>query len=131
MATIAENGLRFVPSRVDGLPSVTEVAIFPDRIELLSANERVVIHFRDIARWHRYRWLYRLLARLGWIRGWPSVADRDWFHPPAERFFRFYTTPALTIYLPDEPRETPYARTMFRQVQNILLAGGFGTCDLG
>jgi hypothetical protein len=124
--------LRFHPSAVDGLPAVTEAAVYPDRLELLSNGNWVVIRFLDIARWHQHGWLYRPLARLGLgVHGWPFVADRDWFHPPARRFFRFYTTPPITIYMPDEPAETSYARTMFRRVQVVLAAGGFGMVDLG
>src|SRR6266581_2368139 len=118
MATAADDGLRFAPSAVEGLPSVSEVVVFPDRLELLSQEKRTVIHFLDIARWHRHGWLYRPLARLGWgVRGRPSVADRDWFHPPSRRFFRFFTGPPVTIYLPDEPADTSYGHTMFRRVQ--------------
>jgi hypothetical protein len=90
MTTLAEHTFRFVPSAVQGLPAVTEVTVFPDRLELLSEGKVVVIRFRDIAWWHGGGWLQRPLARLGFqVRGWPSVADRDWFHPPAGRFFRF------------------------------------------
>lgn len=132
MATTVETCLRFVPSAVEGRPDVTEAAIFPDRLELLSAGTPVVIRFLDIARWHRHGWLYRPLAQLGWgVRGHPSVADRDWFHPPAGRFFRFYTAPPVTVYLPDEPPELGYGETMFQRVQHVIRLGGFGTFDLG
>jgi hypothetical protein len=132
MATCTETSLSFVPSAVEGLPDVTEVAVFPDRLELLSEAKPVVIRFLDIARWYRRGWLYRPLARLGLrVRGYPSVADRDWFHPPAGRFFQFYTAPPITVYMPDEPRDLAYAETMFRRVQNIIGRGGFGTFDLG
>jgi hypothetical protein len=132
MVTTAEASLRFVPSAVDGLSSVSEAAVFPDRLELLSEGKWVVIRFRDIARWYRGGWLYRPLTSLGFrVRGWPSVADRDWFHPPAGRFFRFYSTPEITVYMPDEPREIGYGETMFRRVQNVIGLGGFGTFDLG
>lgn len=132
MAIGAENPLRFVPSAVDGLPSVTEAAVFSDRLELLAEGNWVVVRFLDIARWRRSGWLYRSLARLGLrVRGWPSVADRDWFHPPAQRFFRFYTSPAITVYMPDELREMNYSETMFRRVQDVLALGGFSTFDLG
>ena len=132
MATSAETSLRFMPSAVEGLPHVTEVAFFPDRMELLSDGKLVVIAFLDIARWCRGGWMYRPLARLGLgVRGYPSVADRDWFHPPARRFFRFYTAPPVTVYMPDEPRALSYGETMFRRVQNVLGLGGFGTFDLG
>jgi hypothetical protein len=128
MARAAQDGLRFVPSAVEGLSTVTEVAAFPDRLELLSEDKWVVIRILDIARWYRHGWLYPP-ARLGLgVRGWPSVAERDWFHPPAGRFF---TRPPLTVYMPDEPPETSYGQTMFRRVQDVLAAGGFGTFDLG
>ena len=79
MATETKTSLRFVPSDVEGLAAVTEVAVFPDRLELLSEGKWVVIRFLDIAKWYRRGWLYRSLARLGWgVRDWPSVADRDW-----------------------------------------------------
>jgi hypothetical protein len=132
MATAAEDSLRFAPSSVEGLPGVAEAAVFPDRLELLSEGKWVVIRFLDIAGWYRRGWLYRSLARLGFrVRGWPSVADRDWFHPPAGRFFRFYTKPEVTVYMPDEPRELGYGETMFRRVQNVIGLGGFSTFDLG
>ncbi len=105
MTTAVEDNLRFVPSAVEGLPTVTEAAVYPDRLELPSAGKWVVIRFRDIARWYTGSWLYRPLARLGFrVRGWPSVADRDWFHPPAGRYFRFYAKPEITVYMPYEPR---------------------------
>lgn len=131
LAIVDQQQLRFVPSAVDGLPDVTAASVYPDRLELLSGGTWVVIRFLDIARWHERGWLYRPLARLGWgVRGWPSVADRYWFHPPAGRFFRFYTAPPTTVYLPDEPAMS-YADTMFCRVRDVLAAGGFGTVDLG
>jgi hypothetical protein len=132
MSPASQPSLCFVPSAAEGLPVVAHVAIFSDRLELESEEEPTVIRFLDIAQWHRGGWLYRPLARLGGkVRGWPSVADRDWFHPPSRRFFRFYTQPPLTIYLPDEPRETPYGETLFRRIQEVIMAGGFCTNDLG
>src|SRR5205085_9112553 len=97
------------------------------RLEVLSAGERVVIRFVDIARWHRRGWLWRPLAHLGWARGCPAVADRDWFHPPSGRFFAFYTKPPLVVYMPGEPADLSYGATMFCRVHNIIRAGGFGT----
>lgn len=130
MATTTEASLRFVPSRVEGLPSVTEVVVFPDRLELLSAGEWVVIRLADIAKWPRPRRLLRLLARFGWRPSWLPVADRDWFHAPADRFFRFYTTPPVVVYVPDE-EGVGYAETCFRRLHHVIGLGGFGTFDLG
>jgi len=131
-AALTQQTVRFVPSAVEGLPGVSEAVVFPDRLEMLSEGSRVVIRFQDIARWRRRAWLYRRLARLGLgVRGAPAVADREWFHSPAGRFFRFYTEPALTVYLPDEAGDCDYGETMFRRVQSVIEAGGFGTFDLG
>jgi hypothetical protein len=131
MATAA-NDLRFVPSAVEGLPSVIAAAVFPDRLELLSEDRWVVIRFLDIARWYRHGWLYRPLACLGCgVRCRPSVADRDWFHPPSRRFFRFYTEPPVAVYMPDEPADTTYGKTIFRRIQEVMAEGGFSTFDLG
>jgi hypothetical protein len=49
----------------------------------------------------------------------------------AGRFFRFYTRPEVTVYMPYEPRGLGYGVTMFRQVQDVIGLGGFGTFDLG
>src|SRR5579862_3451212 len=95
-----EDGLRFVLSRVDGLPDGTEVAVFPDRLELLSAGKWVSFRFVDIAKWPAPAWISRLRYRFGWRPRWLPIADRDWFHPPAERFFSFYSNPPVTIRMP-------------------------------
>jgi hypothetical protein len=131
MAAGREHSLRFAPSRVEGLSSVTKVTVFPDRLELLSDGQRIAIRFLDISRWYRNGWLWRPLARLGWIRERPCVADRDWFHPPSGRFFKFYTEPPLVVYMPDEPADIGYEQTMFRRVQDVIGLGGFRTYDLG
>jgi hypothetical protein len=129
---IAEGGgLRFIPSRVEGLPDVTEITVYPDRLELISAGRRVSIRLADIAAWPPPAFLWRRLARVGWRPRWLPVGERDWFHPPSGRFFRFYTKPRLVVYMPDEPRETDYGSTLFRRVQDVLLEGGFATWDLG
>ncbi|MFO0843944.1 MAG: hypothetical protein U0797_16360 [Gemmataceae bacterium] len=130
MATADENALRFVPSRVKGLPGVTEVAVLPDSLALFSEGRWVVIPLADIATWPRPRWLWRLLARLGWRPSWLPVADRDWFHLPQDRFFRFYTTQPLVVYIPDEAG-VAYGQTCFRRLQDVIARGGFGTFDLG
>jgi hypothetical protein len=125
------DGLRFVPSRVEGLPGVSEVVVFPDRLEFLTEGRLVSFRFIDLVEWPTPTLIWRALARLGW-RPWPlMVGERDWFHPPSERFFRFYTRPRIVVYLPDEPIETEYALTLFRRVQDVMLEGGFLTWDLG
>jgi hypothetical protein len=124
-------GLRFVPSRVEGLPQVTEVIVFPDRLELLSAGQWKLLRFVDMVPRPRPVFLWRWLARLGWRRKPLTIGERDWFHPPAQRYFRFFTRPRTIVYLPDEPIGTGYASTLFRRIQVVMLKGGFMTWDLG
>jgi hypothetical protein len=127
---VEEKCLRFVPSRVEGLPHVTETAVFPDRLELCSAGTWVTFRFAEIAAWPRPAWLWRLLSRFGWRPKNLPVGERDWFHPPKDRFFALFTTPRLVVYLSDEPR-TAYGNALFRRVQEVMRAGGFDTWDLG
>ena len=124
-------GLWLVPSRVEGLPAVTKVRVYSDRLEVLSAGRRVVFRFEDIAAWHRPAFLWRGLARLGWRPHWLPAGERDWFHPPSERFFRFYTRPPTVVCMPDEPTDTCCGSTLFRRLQDVMLEGGFSTWDLG
>ena len=131
MPTITDNSLRFIPGAVEGLPAVTEVAVFPDRMELLTDGRLLVVRFVDIARWDRRGWLYRLRARLGFgVRGQPMIGDRDLFHPSG-RFFRFFTVPPITVFMPDEGPETKYWGSLFRRLQDVIATGGFSTSDLG
>jgi len=125
------HGLRFIPSRVEGLPEVTEVTVYSNRLELLSSGRWLVFPFADIAAWPCPAFLWRRLARLGWRPRWLPVGERDWFHPPSERFFRFHTRPPIVVYLPDEPIETTFGRTLFWRVQEVMLQGGFNTSELG
>jgi hypothetical protein len=123
--------LRFVPSRVEGLADVTDVTVYPDRLEFVSRGRQVSFRLADIAVWPRPAFLWRRLGRLGWRPHWLPVGERDWFHPPSERFFRFYTEPRIIVYMPDEPEETDYGSTLFQRVQDVLREGGFNTWDLG
>jgi hypothetical protein len=124
-------GLRFIPSRVEGLTDVTEATVYPDRLEVVSEGQTVTIRFADIARWPRPAFLWRRLARVGWRQRWLTVGSRDWFHRPSERFFRFFTQPRIVVYMPDEPAGTDYGSTLFRRIQNVMFIGGFHTGDLG
>jgi hypothetical protein len=124
-------GVQFVPSRVGGLPDVTQVMVYPDRLELVSESQQMSFRLTDIAVWPRPAFLWRRLYRFGWRPRWLPVGERNWFRPPSKRYFRFYTEPRIVVYLPDEPAETDYASTLFRRVQDVLLEGGFSTWDLG
>jgi hypothetical protein len=127
----SRESIRFIPSRVEGLPDVAEVVIGPDRLDLYSAGRWISFRFVNIATWPHPRAFWRWLARQGWWPHWLPVGERDWFHPPSERFFRFYTKPPLTIYLNDEPREASWEKTRFGQIVETIREGGFNTWDLG
>lgn len=124
--------LRFVPTKVKGRPDVTEVIVYPNRLELYSDGQWVTIRFTEIVHWFKYAWFYRLQMRLGFgLRGWPCVADRDWFKPQGERYFRFFSSPPLEIYLPGESDDVDYADSLFYQIQAVISRGRFSTSDLG
>jgi hypothetical protein len=126
-----ETCLRFVPSRVEGLANVTAGAVYADRLELQSAGERLVFRFEEMVEWPRPAWLWRFLARIGWRPKWLPIGERDWFHKPSQRFFRFFTSPRLTVFMPDESPDTQYGSTVFRRIQEVMAHGGFDTWDLG
>jgi hypothetical protein len=119
---------RFVPSRVEGLRGVTEVIVRPDRLELLSVGRWVGFRLALIARWPRPARLWRLLAGLGCQVRPVRVGDRNWDQRPPERFFRFYTTPSVAVYM---PRDEPQMRggSCYARVEEVLATGGFKTCD--
>jgi hypothetical protein len=122
--------VRFHPSHAEGLPDVREVVVRPDRLEVNTAGRWVSFPFRRIGR----RQESRVMSLVKWlVRGthWPVlVADRDWFHPPRDRFFLWYTDPPLRTCMPeDEPAD--HAASYFSRIQAVLWSGGYATSDLG
>ena len=113
-AVTDDPAVRFVPSAVEGREDVREVIITPTRVEL-----------RGDAGWTRHE--FASFARGARVPGAaPLVGERDYFRPPARRFFRFYTTPSLTIYMPDEPDGAT-----FSAIRSTIHAGAYWTFDLG
>ena len=125
-----DTSLRFVPSRVQGLPDVSEVCLFHDRLEARSAGEWVVFRFMDMASWPQPAWFWRLLHRAGWRSAGPPVGERDWFQSPPDRYFSFYSEPPLVVFMPVDERDD-YDRSTFMQIFHIMAGGGFHTNDLG
>lgn len=127
----SEPCLRFAPVRAEGWPDVTEVAVHSDRLEFLSAGEWKAFRFEDMAQWPRPVWLRKRLARLTGRRPFLPVAERDWFHQEGGKFFRFYTEPPLTVFLPAE-EGVGYHQSLFRRIQAVMFSvGGYGSWDLG
>ncbi len=124
------SSVTFVPSRVDGVGGVTDATVFPDRVELTTSSGAKVYRFGTFGHSQApvvVSWIWRFL---------PSqpppklVADRDWFHKPADRFFRFYTEPPITIFMPvDDTKD--YLNTRFFKIQQVIRSGGFETFDFG
>jgi hypothetical protein len=99
-------------------------------LELYSNGKPAVIRFSEIARWPKPAWFWKWLFSLGIRPRWLPVADRDWFHAPPDRFFRFYTTPPLIVYMPDS-EAIHYTESCFVQLRQLLETGGYHTIDLG
>jgi hypothetical protein len=119
----------FVPSRIDGMASSNTVAIRRDRLEIITPAGVVVHMFEDFARWPQPVALWRVLFRLGYRMSRLDIGDRDWFHDPPDRYFRFYTSPPTTICMPDDAADD--AASTFSRVRDVMERGGFTTRDLG
>ena len=122
---------RFRPARVEGWADVDEVAVLSDRLEVHGRCGRRILPFWALAKCPRSAWFWKLAFVLGWRRQFLSVADRDWFHPEGEKYFRFYTSPPLTIYIPAEAEDVEMTRKLFLRVRFLIGSGGYGTFDLG
>lgn len=122
--------LRFRPSRCEGWPDVREVVVYPDRLEVNTEGCWVSYPFAEIARPQESpvcSFLKRIIGR----RPWPCmVADRDWFHPPKDRFFIWYTDPPLKTCMPDDEAED-HGASYFHRIKQVVQSGGFSTFDLG
>jgi hypothetical protein len=122
--------IRFVPSSAEGLPDVREVVVYPDRLEVNSGGQWITFPFRQIGRRQEPR-LVSFLKRLVGKYPYPAmVGERDWFHPPKERYFLWYTKPPLKTCMPEDELED-YAPSYFLRIQVVLRAGGYVTADLG
>ena len=128
---MSDTELHFVPSRVEGLPEVTAVTVFPDRIELNSGGRIVTRRFADIARWPRPRIFWKALYHSGFKPRWLAVADRDWFQDPADMYFEFYTDPRIRVCMPRDESKDDYGSSYFVRIQNVIRRGGFQTYDVG
>ena len=129
MAADTPDSISFVPSRVDGLDAVSLITVEPIRITFVCRTSPRVFLFADFG--HPVGSFFsRVVDRMMFRRPWRIIGERDWFHPPPDRFFRFYTDPQITVYMPtDDVRE--YGPSVFCRVQWVWRAGRFDTWDLG
>jgi hypothetical protein len=121
--------VRFVPSRVEGPPDVSEVAVFPDRVEIHCAGTWRALRFQDFARWPVPGWWWRFLFSMGIRKRLVPIADRDWCRAPRDRFFSFYTVPRIVVYMPEHESED-YGQSVFFRVKEAVESAGFGSVDL-
>lgn len=122
--------ITFIPSRVDGLAEVSSVTVWPFRLDLETADGTHEFSFKVMGK-------IQESGIMRWMKGFFGeeprgmlVADRDWFHPPQDRFFRFYTDPPITIYMPAD-EVVGYEESVFFRVQAVIRSGGYETFDLG
>jgi beta-glucosidase/6-phospho-beta-glucosidase/beta-galactosidase len=94
---MSTNAIRVVPTRTEGLPEVTEVIFYHDRVTACSAGQWVVMPFAPVARWPRPVWLRKALAWVGYPPPWRLIADRDWVATATESLFVFYYTPTFKL----------------------------------
>ena len=131
MATVESvEPISFVPSRVDGFDSVSLVTVEPTRISLLTDDGNQIFTFAAIAQ-RQDSWFARAIRRVTFRKPWPPmIGERDWFHAPPDRFFRFFTDPQITIFMPSNDVQE-YAPSVFCRAQWVWRSGGFDTWDLG
>ena len=123
------DSLAFIPSRVDGLADVTLVTVRPDRIVFTCGDSTHDFPYRTIGR-PADSLSSRIIDRIRFRPLWRIIGERDWFHAPPDRFFRFYTKPQITVYMPDDDvRE--YAPSIFCRVQQVWRSSHADTFDLG
>jgi hypothetical protein len=111
------------------MDDVSEVAIFPDRLEVYAGGSWQVLKL-DVATlrwlWAPINWICRLLdGRTG--RALTMVGEREFC--TEKRYFLFFTRPRLKVYTPTE-HELPYTETYSFRISQILLRGGYSTYDL-
>lgn len=121
--------LQFVPRRVRGIQGVTAVAVYPDRLELETADGVITHWFKDISRWPTPPIVWKFLYRFGVKPRWLPVAARCWSIEPADRYFSFYTKPRIKIYMPmDEIKD--YEASYFYRIVRVICEREFHTDDM-
>jgi hypothetical protein len=121
--------VRFTPSRVEGLSHITEIAVYCNRIEFYSDREPEIIYFEEIAK-PAGSSFSRVINRLFGGHNLLMIGERDWFHEPKDRFFRIFTEPQITFYMPVNDT-SDYGNCCFTRILNIILSARYSTWDLG
>src|SRR6266581_7980222 len=124
------DGVRFTPSRVEGVSGVTEAAIYADRLELKGDRGWVCVPFSDFARRDGPTWLNRVRRffnkpeKRGHVAG--ILFSRQHY---VDSHIRFLTDPPITLYMPaDGPTQFPGSH--FWRLQAVIRGGGYQVEDL-
>jgi hypothetical protein len=120
--------MRVVPTRTEGLPEVTEVIFYHDRMTVCSAGQWIAIPFAPLARWPRPVRIRKALAYFGVQPLWRTIADRSWVDTETESLFEFYSNPPFKLWL---PYDADYVSSPYFQLQQFLRQGGYDTFDMG
>jgi hypothetical protein len=111
--------VRFLPSRVDGIPHVQEVCISREALEIVADGKRHVFPFLSFA---RGREIYSGRVPVGELHFSKSRYT--------DSHVIFYTTPQITVFMPNNS-PTEYPDSHFWKIQEILSAGGLKLYDDG
>jgi hypothetical protein len=108
MKDATEECLRFVPAAVEGMDGAREVAIYPDRVEVLAGETWRTFRYRTFARRLESRvmqWLKRCMG----LRVRPEiVGDREFC--TERRHVDFYTDPVMKPFLPPDDDSKRYGQ---------------------
>jgi hypothetical protein len=118
-----EPSVRFVPSRVEGASGVSEVAIFPNRLEVRGERGWVTVPFADVATGGEKRGLFNPNPHRGRVAR--NYFSRERY---ADSHIRFLTDPPITIYMPAEG-PTHFPDSVFWRIQQTILSGGYQLTD--
>ncbi len=122
--------ITFTPSRTKWLTEIDRVTVWPNRLVVETAAGHETFSFEKIGKIRESG----IMRTMRWLSGSKPfgmlIADRDWFHPPQDRFFRFYTDPCMTVYMPTDDT-VGYEESVFFRIQAVIRSGGYETLDLG
>jgi len=125
-----QDGVRFIPSKVEGVPgNVVEAFVFTDRLELVGDQGRTTIPFDSFTTRPSPPSVFRRLVGGGPTRPHVAVLSFARGHYP-DSFIRFLTPQPVTLYMPAEG-PTRFPDSVFARVLRTLHAGGYGVRDVG
>ena len=124
---MTEECVRFIPPEVQGIPDVSEVAIFSDRVEVQTASIRTTFRFENVAKRQEailISWLKRLVGKAPF----PLVVGEREFCTK-RRYVSFYTNPMLKAFTPPDA-DAPYQETYIFRINDLLQRSGYCTYDM-